>query len=207
MSTHAEASNHNGGTVAFGPDGMLYAAFGDGGFSGDLLGYAQDFNAYLGGMIRIDVDHGDPYLVPPDNPFVGQANKKPELWAKGLRNPWRYAFDAPTGLLYIADVGQGLHEEVDAVPTTQGGLNYGWSTMEGFSCYEATTCNQTGLQLPIIDFGHTGGACSITGGYVYRGSAIPGLRGHYFYSDWCASWLRSFRHENGTAVDQKDWGI
>src|SRR5437762_13143293 len=98
-------------------------------------------------MIRIDVDHGDPYSVPADNPFVGQANKKTELWAKGLRNPWRYAFDPASGLLFIADVGESLHEEVDAVAATQGGLNYGWSIMEGFSCIQATTCNHTGVQL------------------------------------------------------------
>jgi len=124
-----------------------------------------------------------------------------------LRNPWRYAFDVTTGLLYIADVGQGLHEEVDVMPASQGGVDYGWSIMEGASCYNASSCNQTGLQLPIIDYTHSGGACSITGGYVYRGSAIPAIRGHYFYSDYCAGFLKSFRYENGAAVDQKDWGL
>jgi glucose/arabinose dehydrogenase len=186
---------------------MLYAAFGDGGSGGDPLGNGQNFDAYLGGMIRIDVDNGDPYSVPANNPFVGQANRKPELWAKGLRNPWRYAFDPPTGLLIIADVGQGLHEEVDAVASTQGGLNYGWNIMEGLSCFQATSCDQTGLQLPILDYGHVGGACSITGGYVYRGSAVPAIQGHYFYSDYCAGWLHSLRYQAGVAVDQKDWGV
>ena len=200
--------NHNGGLVSFGPDGMLYAAFGDGGGgSPDQAGNGQNQNAYLAGIIRVNVDVGDPYSVPANNPFVGQANKKPELWAKGLRNPWRYAFDAATSLLYVADVGESAREEVDAVSATQGGINYGWSIMEGTTCFGATTCSQSGLTLPILDYGHTGGACSITGGYVYRGSAIPGIRGHYFYSDYCAGFLRSLRYENGVAVDQKDWGI
>jgi len=204
---HSSFDNHNGGLVSFGPDGMLYAAFGDGGGGGDPLGNGQNYNAYLGGMIRIDVDGGDPYAIPPDNPFVGQPNRRAELWAKGLRNPWRWAFDPPSGLLFIADVGQELREEVDAVAANLGGLNYGWNVMEGLICYNATTCNQTGLQLPVLDFTHSGGACSITGGYVYRGSAIPGIRGHYFYSDWCAGFLRSLRYQNGVAVDRKDWGI
>ena len=162
--------------------------------------------ALLGSLPRLDVDHGDPYAIPADNPFVGQANHRGEIWAKGLRNPWRYAFDAATGLLYIADVGQNLHEEVDVVAANHGGVNYGWNIMEGASCYNATTCNQTGLQLPVIDYGHNG-PCSITGGYVYRGSVIPGIRGHYFYSDYCAGFLKSFRYENGVAVDQEDWGL
>jgi glucose/arabinose dehydrogenase len=203
---HADFTNHNGGLVAFGPDGMLYAGFGDGGSGGDPLGNGQNVDAYLGGMIRIDVDHGDPYAIPADNPFVGQANRKLELWAKGLRNPWRFAFDFPTGLLFIGDVGQNLIEEVDAVPATLGGVNYGWNIMEGTTCYAASTCDQTGLRLPIVQYDHTG-ACSVTGGYVYRGTAIPGIRGHYFYSDYCGAWLRSLRYEGGIAVDQRDWGL
>ncbi len=204
---HSANTNHNGGLLAFGPDGMLYAGLGDGGGAGDPLGNGQNFNSLLGSLLRLDVDHGDPYAIPTDNPFVGQANHRGEVWAKGLRNPWRYAFDAATGLLYIADVGQDLHEEVDVVAANHGGVNYGWNVMEGASCYNASTCTQTGLQLPIIDYGHNSGACSITGGYVYRGTAIPGIRGHYFYSDWCGGFLKSFRYENGVAVDQKDWGL
>jgi len=203
---HSQQSNHNGGLVSFGPDGMLYAGFGDGGGGGDPYQTGQDQNALLGSLLRLDVNAGDPYAIPPSNPFVGQAGKRAELWAKGLRNPWRYAFDAPTGLLYIADVGQGAREEVDVVAASQAGVNYGWSVMEGAICYSATTCNQTGLTLPVLDYGHSAG-CSITGGYVYRGSAIPGIRGHYFYSDYCTGFLRSFRYENGSAVDQKDWGL
>jgi glucose/arabinose dehydrogenase len=203
---HPVNDNHNGGLVSFGPDGMLYAGFGDGGGGGDPLGNGQNLNVYLGGMIRLDVDHGDPYAVPADNPFVGQSGKKPELWAKGLRNPWRYAFDPPTGTLFIADVGQDAREEIDAAPAQLGGVNYGWNIMEGFSCYNATTCNQTGLRLPILDYTH-GSGCSITGGYVYRGAAIPEIRGHYFYSDYCSAFLRSVRYQNGVATDGKDWGI
>jgi len=203
---HSTYPNHNGGLLAFGLDGMLYAGLGDGGSGGDPLGNGQNFNSVLGSLLRLDVDHGDPYAIPADNPFVGQANHRGEVWAKGLRNPWRYAFDAPTGLLYIADVGQGAHEEVDAVAANRAGLNYGWNVMEGLSCYNASTCTQTGFELPLIDYGHNG-PCSITGGYVYRGSAIPAIRGHYFYSDYCAGFLRSFRYQNGVAVDQKDWGL
>jgi glucose/arabinose dehydrogenase len=204
---HSTFPNHNGGLLSFGPDGMLYAGLGDGGSGGDPLGNGQNFNSLLGSLLRLDVDHGDPYAIPADNPFVGQANHRGEVWAKGLRNPWRYAFDQPTGLLYIADVGQDAHEEVDVEPATSGGLNYGWNVTEGFSCYNAATCSRTGFTDPVIDYPHSSGACSITGGYVYRGAAIPGLQGHYLYSDFCAGFLKSFRYSGGTAVDQKDWAI
>ena len=204
---HSLQPNHNGGLLSFGADGMLYAGIGDGGGGGDPYQTGQDQNALLGSLLRLDIS-GDPYTIPPSNPYVGQANKRGEIWAKGLRNPWRYAFDPPTGLLYIADVGQNAHEEVDVVPATQAGVNYGWSVMEGASCYGATTCTQTGLTLPVLDYAtHVSGTCSITGGYVYRGSAIPAIRGHYFYSDYCAGFLKSLRYSNGVAVDQKDWGL
>jgi glucose/arabinose dehydrogenase len=205
---HSLQPNHNGGLVSFGLDGMLYAGLGDGGGGGDPYQTGQDPNALLGSLLRLDVDNGDPYAIPASNPYVGQPNKRGEIWAKGLRNPWRYTFDAPTGLLYIADVGQNAHEEVDVAPASQAGVNYGWSVMEGLSCYNATTCTQTGLTPPVIDYAtHVAGTCSVTGGYVYRGSAIPDIRGHYFYSDYCAGFLRSFRYSNGAAVDQKDWGV
>ncbi len=188
--------------MSFGPDGMLYAGLGDGGSGGDPLGNGQNFNALLGSLIRIDVNGGDPYANPPGNPF-----SRPEVWAKGLRNPWRYAFDAPTGLLYIADVGQGQREEVSVVQASSAGVNYGWNIMEGSICFNPPgTCNQTNLTLPVLDYSHSDG-CSITGGYVYRGTAIAGLAGHYLYSDYCRGFLRSFRYENGAAVDRKDWGI
>lgn len=204
---HSQFGNHNGGLVAFGPDGMLWTAFGDGGGGGDPLGNAQNFNALLGSMLRIDVNTGNPYAIPASNPFVGQAGRRGEIWAKGLRNPWRFAFDQPTGILYIADVGQNAREEVNANAYSSGGLNYGWNIMEGLTCYNATTCNQTGLILPVIDYPHGTGDCSVTGGYVYRGSAIDGLQGHYLYSDYCGGWLKSFRYSSGSALDRKDWAI
>jgi hypothetical protein len=205
--SHSEQPNHNGGLLTFGSDGMLYAGLGDGGGGGDPFLNGQNFHALLGSLLRVDVDHGDPYAIPASNPFASGTAGAPEVWAKGLRNPWRYAFDAPTGLLYIADVGQGAREEVDVQPANAGGLNYGWNIMEGLSCYNASTCSTTGLTLPVLDYQHTNGACSITGGYVYRGSAIPDIVGHYFYSDYCAGFLRSFRYSNGAAVDQKDWEL
>jgi glucose/arabinose dehydrogenase len=204
---HSEQPNHNGGLLSFGPDGMLYAGLGDGGGGGDPFRNGQNPNALLASLLRLDVDHGDPYAIPADNPFASGVGGAHEIWAKGLRNPWRYAFDPPTGLLYIADVGQDAHEEVDVEPATAGGLNYGWNITEGLSCYNATSCARTGLTAPILGYPHTSGACSITGGYVYRGSAIPAIVGHYFYSDYCAGFLRSFRYSNGAAVDSKDWGL
>src|SRR6202162_4586091 len=148
---HSLQTNHNGGLVSFGLDGMLYAGLGDGGGGGDPYQTGQDPNALLGSLLRLDVS-GDPYTIPPTNPFFGQANKRGEIWAKGLRNPWRYSFDATTGLLYITDVGQNAHEEVDVVPASQAGVNYGWSVMEGLSCYNATTWTQTGFTLALIEF-------------------------------------------------------
>ena len=207
LSVAHPVSNHNGGLVAFGPDGMLWTALGDGGGGGDPDGNGQNYNALLGSMLRINVNGGDPYAIPANNPFVGVAGRRGEIWAKGLRNPWRFAFDPPTGLLYIADVGQGAREEVNVQPITSGGLNYGWNITEGLACYNATTCNQTGLTAPALDYTHTAGGCSITGGYVYRGAAIPGLSGHYLYSDYCNRYIKSFRYSSGAAVDQKDWGI
>lgn len=203
---HSQFSNHNGGLVAFGPDGMLWAALGDGGGSGDPLGNGQNFNSLLGSMLRIDVNSGDTYAIPADNPFRGQAGRRGEIWAKGLRNPWRFAFDAPLGNLYIADVGQGQREEVNVEPHRDGGLNYGWNIMEGSSCFLQAGCGEPGLTGPNLEYTH-GEGCSITGGYVYRGAEIPGLQGHYLYSDYCSRWIRSFRYSNGLAVDQKNWGI
>jgi glucose/arabinose dehydrogenase len=203
---HSEFSNHNGGLVAFGPDGMLWAAFGDGGGGGDPLGNGQNFNALLGSMLRIDVNSGDPYAIPTNNPFRGQTGRRGEIWAKGLRNPWRFAFDAPLGNLYIADVGQGQREEVNVEPHSEAGLNYGWNILEGSSCYTSAGCDNPGFTGPKLEYTHAEG-CSVTGGYVYRGSEIPGLQGHYLYSDFCGRFILSFRYSNGTAVDQKNWGI
>ncbi len=205
---HPTYANHNGGLVKFGPDGYLYIGVGDGGgtaTTADPTGNGQRTDTLLGKILRIDVNSGSPYVVPANNPFVGLPPAKPEIWAYGLRNPWRFSFDRVTGDLYIADVGEASREEVDVqAATSPGGRNYGWSIMEGFACYNAATCSQTGLVLPVLDYDHSQG-CSITGGYVYRGSRLPILTGHYFYGDFCRGWVRSFRYVNNTVVDQHDY--
>ncbi len=200
-------SNHNGGLVTFGPDGMLYIGMGDGGDAGDPLDHGQNTNTLLGVLLRIDVDGGDPYAIPADNPFVGQGGARGEIWAYGLRNPWRFSFDAAGGMLYIADVGQNAWEEVNAVSSTEAGVNYGWRLMEGTRCFNpSTNCDQTGLELPVLEYPHSQG-CSVIGGHVYRGSALPLLRGHYFYGDYCAGSIRSFQLENGEATDEATWDV
>jgi len=208
---HRTFSNHNGGLLAFGPDGFLYIGTGDGGGGGDTLGNGQNLNALLGKLLRIDVSSasaGQPYAIPSLNPFVGQAGRLGEIWAYGLRNPWRYAFDTATGLLYIADVGQGRIEEVNVTAAATAGLNYGWNITEGSLCYPGDPCDRQGQTLPVLEYAHdASGGCSITGGRVYRGSAIPELRGRYLYSDFCSGWLRSFVYSNGAAAEQIDWGI
>jgi glucose/arabinose dehydrogenase len=199
--------NHNGGHLLFGPDGMLYIPLGDGGSGGDPRDNGQTLTTLLGKLLRIDVDGGDPYAVPPNNPFVGQGGARPEIWAFGLRNPWRIAFDPQSNLLFIADVGQGSQEEINAVPRTAAGLNYGWRIMEGSSCFNASHCNRTGLTLPVHTYPPTGENCAVTGGFVYRGSAIPELAGHYFFSDYCGGGVRSFRFVSGAEQSIRDWGI
>lgn len=179
------AANHNGGMVAFGPDGYLYAGLGDGGAANDRFGNGQNLGTVLGTVIRIDVS-GDGALAPADNPFVEQAGARPEIWAYGLRNPWRFSFDRLTGELWIADVGQNQWEEVNVQPAgSAGGENYGWPIMEGTHCFQADTCQQDGLTLPVAEYSHALG-CSVTGGYVYRGAAQPALQGIYFYGDYCS---------------------
>jgi glucose/arabinose dehydrogenase len=198
-------SNHNGGQVAFGPDGYLYIGFGDGGDGGDPRGNGQDLNVLLGKILRIDVNSGSPYAIPTGNPFQGQTGKRGEIWSYGLRNPWRFSFDRANGDMYIADVGQERWEELDYEPAGQGGRNYGWNRMEGKHCYPpGASCNQTGLVLPVAEYDHPTG-CSVTGGYVYRGALHPELAGTYFYGDYCTGLLRSFRIMNGMAVEEKDW--
>jgi hypothetical protein len=205
---HPGQSNHNGGMLLFGTDGKLLIGTGDGGGGGDPDGNGQNITALLGKLLRIDVDGASPYAIPPDNPFAAAAGPgtRGEIWALGLRNPWRYSIDRTEGLLYIADVGQNSWEEVDVMPTSAAGVNYGWNVMEGAHCYNASSCNQNGLQLPVIEYDH-GQGCSITGGFVYRGSMIPGLQGHYLYSDYCSGFLRSFRYANGAATNTRDWGL
>ncbi len=197
-------ANHNGGLLVFGPDGMLYVGLGDGGSAGDPQGNGQNTGTLLGSLLRIDVDGGAPYAIPPDNPFVGQAGARGEIWAYGLRNPWRYSFDRGTGDLYIADVGQNDLEEVNAEPGDGGGLNYGWNVMEGTECFRSDDCDPSGLTLPVLEYDH-GDGCSITGGFVYRGAAIPDLAGLYLFSDFCSGFVRSFRMAGGEAVEERRW--
>jgi len=179
--------NHNGGQLQFGPDGYLYIGLGDGGSGGDPGNRAQNPAELLGKMLRIDVDSADPYGIPLSNPFRGRFGYRGEIWALGMRNPWRFSFDRVTGDLWIADVGQGLWEEIDFQPATSiGGENYGWNRMEGTHCFPSSSnCNPAGLVTPVIEYGHTGGACSVTGGYVYRGARYPLLHGTYIYGDFC----------------------
>jgi glucose/arabinose dehydrogenase len=188
LTVEQPAANHNGGMIQTGPDGMLYVGLGDGGGSNDRFGHGQNTETLLGGIVRID-------------PASGEA----ELWSYGLRNPYRFWFDGD--VLYIGDVGQGAYEEIDVVTFDPDGFNFGWPITEGLHCFSPRTgCDVAGLTLPVIEVEHgDGGTCSITGGVVYRGAAIPELDGHYLYSDYCGGWLRSFRFQDGEAVDQKDW--
>lgn len=198
-------ANHNGGLNLFGPDGMLYIGMGDGGSQGDPHGNGQNRNVLLGKLLRINVDRGDPYVVPAGNPYA-KGGGRGEIWALGLRNPWRFAFDRVSGLLYIADVGQDKYEEIDIAPMSAAGVNYGWNTMEGTSCYKVPLCATTGLQKPAFSYSHDGGACSIIGGFVYRGRKIPEIQGQYFYSDYCNGWVRSYSYTaDGTNRAWHQW--
>jgi uncharacterized repeat protein (TIGR01451 family) len=189
--------NHNGGLVLFGPDGFLYVGLGDGGSGGDPLNAGQDTDTLLGKILRIDVESGTvPYAIPPGNPFVNQAGFRDEIWALGLRNPWRFSFDRATGDLYIGDVGQGSWEEVDFQPAASpGGENYGWRILEGAHCFRTATCNQSGLVLPVAEYDHDQG-CSITGGLVSRAADAPQLDGIYFYGDFCSGNLWGLRRHD-----------
>ena len=199
-------ANHNGGLLLFGPDGRLYVGMGDGGSAGDPHGNGQRRDTLLGKLLRLDVDGGDPYAVPADNPFIGEPGVRGEIWAYGLRNPWRFAFDEPEGTLYVADVGQNRWEEVNVVRAGEGGLDYGWNEMEGAHCFRADSCDRTGRVLPVLEYEHPDG-CSITGGRVYRGRALPDLVGHYFYGDYCEGWVRSFRYADGRATQAREWAF
>lgn len=179
--------NHNGGQLQFGPDGYLYVGVGDGGSANDPQGNGQNPATLLGSLLRLDVTHevAAGYAIPASNPFVNDDGRRNEIWAFGLRNPWRFSFDRLTGALYIADVGQNLWEEVHVQPgDSAGGENYGWNIMEGTHCFQTESCDPDGLQLPVAEYGHNEG-CSITGGYVYRGRQFPELYGNYFYGDYC----------------------
>ncbi len=196
---HPNFSNHNGGLLAFGPDGMLYLGTGDGGGTGDPAGNAQNLGSLLGKLLRIDV-RSQPYAIPSDNPFANQAGRRGEIWASGLRNPWRFAFDRTDGTLYIADVGEAQREEIDVVASSSGGQDYGWNRIEGSACFGAPTCSTQGTTLPQLEYSHdANGGCAVVGGYVYRGNAMPALRGRYLYSDLCRGWLRSFAFRDAAA--------
>ena len=183
-------ANHNGGDVVFGPDGKLYVGTGDGGSARDPHRNGQNPKALLGKMLRIDVDAAEPH---------------PEIVAIGLRNPWRYAFDRRTDVLYIGDVGQNQYEEVDVVPLAAlPGKNFGWNVLEGFHCLEGARCDATGMTPPVVEYDHKDG-CSITGGAVYRGKALPELGGVYFFADYCTGLLRGFRWKDGALSDYWDW--
>ncbi len=195
-------SNHNGGSLVFGPDGYLYLGLGDGGSDGDPRGHGQNLSTLLGSVIRIDVSRsslGERYFVPSDNPFVNLTGARGEIWAYGLRNPWRFSFDLATGLLWAADVGQNLYEEVDIIKRSG---NYGWNKMEGLHCYpqSLSQCDKTGLELPIIEYTHAEG-CSITGGYVYGGSRLPSLHGAYVYGDFCSGKIWALRFDGGRVTE------
>ena len=181
LSVDQPETNHNGGDIKFGPDGYLYVALGDGGGVGDPNGNGQDTTTLLGSMLRIDVDGGSPYAIPAGNVFASSSTDMPEIYAWGLRNPWRFSFDELTGDLWSGDVGQGAWEEIDLV--TSGG-NYGWNIEEGDHCFSPPVgCDDTGLIDPVFEYGRTEGQ-SVTGGYVYRGSSMPAFQGHYLFADW-----------------------
>ena len=192
--------NHNGGMIAFGPDGHLYVALGDGGSADDPRGNGQDPSTLLGSVLRIDVrnaSEAQPYVAPSDNPFASDGRGRPEVWAYGMRNPWRFSFDRETGELWAGDVGQGEFEEIDIV---RAGANYGWNTMEGAHCFERSVCDQSGLTLPVAEYSHAQG-CSVTGGYVYRGSAVPSLAGWYVYGDFCSGRIWAIRADGQQGLE------
>ena len=200
---HPGQSNHNGGQLQFGPDSMLWIGTGDGGGGGDPNRNGQNKHALLGKLLRLDVRGASGYTIPPDNPFATDTSARPEIWSYGLRNPWRFSFDRQTGDLYIADVGQNAWEEVDVAPAAvqRGrGSNYGWNIMEGTHCYPSGPCTNPG-QLPFAEYPHSGGACSISGGYVYRGTAIPSLTGTYLYADYCNGNVWGFAYPSASVTD------
>jgi glucose/arabinose dehydrogenase len=198
-------ANHNGGQLAFGPDGDLYIGMGDGGSGGDPGNRAQDTTQLLGKILRLDVERPTPtgtpaaYAVPSSNPVMPTPGARREIWARGVRNPWRFSFDRLTGDLYIGDVGQDSFEEVDFQPASSlGGENYGWRIMEGFHCFNPASCSSTGLTLPVSEYSHASGDCSITGGLVYRGTTYPCMHGTYFFGDYCSGRIWGLRRAGAT---------
>ncbi len=188
-------SNHNGGQILFGPDGMLYVALGDGGGAGDPQGNGQNLSTLLGSILRLDV-RTVPATAPPDNPFVGREGARPEIWAYGFRNPWRFSFDRETGDLWAGDVGQNAWEEIDLV---RAGRNYGWNIMEGDACFRPPSgCERAGLEPPVVVYPTRDGNCAVTGGYVYRGEAYTPLRGFYLFGDYCSGRIWALDAEAAT---------
>ncbi|MEO5988558.1 MAG: PQQ-dependent sugar dehydrogenase [Candidatus Eisenbacteria bacterium] len=206
LSVKQPFSNHNGGMIAFGPDRMLYVGMGDGGSAADPFGNGQKRSTLLGKMLRLDVDRATPYAIPPDNPFRGRRDARPEIWATGLRNPWRFSFDHTNRLLVIGDVGQNRYEEIDLVRADRAGLDYGWNVREGLHVFALPRPSPKNQVEPVLEYPHDEG-CSVTGGYVYRGSVLRGLDGTYFFSDYCQGWLRSFRVRQGRAVERRQWSL
>lgn len=198
-------SNHNGGQIRFGPDGYLYIGMGDGGAGGDPFNNAQSLQSLLGKMLRIDVESVPGVInIPSDNPFASVEGVRPEIWATGLRNPWRFSFDRETHDLWIADVGQNTWEEVNfQAAASKGGENYGWNIFEGLHCYERLTCNEEGLVPPVAEYSHDTGGCSVTGGFVYRGQAFTALTGMYLYGDLCSGYIWGLRRVDDAWVNQR----
>ena len=195
-------SNHNGGCIAFGPDGYLYIGMGDGGSGGDPQGFGQNMTSLLGKILRIDVSTL-PYTVPDSNPFVGNNNYSPEIWASGMRNPWKFSFDSETGDLWIGDVGQNAWEEIDfQSANSQGGENYGWNCYEGFASFENSGCNDTYAD-PVHTYENNGypNDCSVTGGIVYRGSLYPNFDGHYVFGDYCTGKIFTLSDQGNASFD------
>ena len=200
-------ANHNGGQLAFGPDGSLYIGLGDGGSAGDPEGRAQSLDTLLGKILRISPrpTDGEPYGIPPDNPFVDEPGARPEIWALGLRNPWRFSFDRETGELWIGDVGQGAWEEIDALPAGRGGANLGWDLFEGSHPFEGSVEGAHTIP-PVYEYPHDGAVCAVTGGFVYRGGAIPALRGAYVFGDFCTGALEALARRPGRTPVNRELG-
>lgn len=199
---------HNGGQLAFGPEGHLWIALGDGGPGGDPEGRAQDTSNVYGAILRIDLEgsggaHGE-YGIPSDNPFATVDGAAPEIWAYGLRNPWQFSLDPAGGHIWIGDVGQYIYEEIDVLPLDGGGANLGWAIREGLHCYDGEPCEGEDLVDPVAEYVHDEGRCAIVGGPVYRGAALPGLWGHYLYTDACSGELWSLLYDEGEVREQRD---
>lgn len=198
-------ANHNGGHMAFGPDGYLYISFGDGGSGGDPEGNGQNRGTLLGAILRLDVRGQELYAIPPDNPFAASGEGRPEIWVWGLRNVWRFSFDRANGNLYMADVGQNQWEEINVqLAGSPGGENYGWNAYEASAVYSGSA-PASDVVMPVLEYEHRNGWCSVTGGYVYRGAAIPALQGYYLYGDWCTGTIWAANADAALSGDASTW--